>query len=166
MPPEEVAWFVGWLEARGVTYQCNGGWAVDALVGAQTRPHGDLDVFLDERVLDEAIAALRARGYAIVEDWRPVRIELRADERAIDLHPMRIQQNGDGVQALLDGGVLLHEAARRAVGTIGGHPVVVADSARLVELRQGYTARDVDRHDLRMLQQLRCCEPPLLHPGA
>ena len=26
--------------------------------------------------------------------------------------------------------------------------------ARLVELRQGYVARDVDRHDLRVLQQL------------
>lgn len=154
MPPEEVAWFVDWLEARGVTYQCNGGWAVDALVGAQTRPHGDLDVFLDERALDAAIAALRARGYATAEGWRPVRIELRADDRAIDLHPMRIQHNGDGVQALLGGGVRLHEAARRAVGSIGGRRVVVADRARLVELRQGYVARNVDRHDLRVLQQL------------
>ncbi|MFP5251525.1 MAG: nucleotidyltransferase domain-containing protein, partial [Actinomycetes bacterium] len=143
MPPEEVVWFVDWLERREVVYQCNGGWAVDALVGRETRPHRDLDVFLDERALADAVAALRERGYAVVDDWLPVRIELAAEERRVDLHPMRILPGGDGVQALLDGGELVHRAADRTRGSIGGRAVVVASAARLLQLREGYEPRAV-----------------------
>ncbi len=154
MPPEEVVWFVDWLEQRSVVYQCNGGWAVDALVGRETRPHRDLDVFLDELALGDALAALRERGYAVVDDWLPVRIELAAGDRTIDLHPMRILPGGDGVQALLDGGELVHRAADRTSGTIGGRSVVVASAARLLQLRDGYEPRDVDVHDVALLRQL------------
>lgn len=45
----EVLAGVDWLTEHEVVYQINGGWAVDALVGRQTRPHGDVDVFLDAR---------------------------------------------------------------------------------------------------------------------
>lgn len=44
----EVLAVVAWLEAAGVVYQVNGGWAVDALAGRQTRTHRDVDVFVDE----------------------------------------------------------------------------------------------------------------------
>ncbi|WP_306233790.1 nucleotidyltransferase domain-containing protein [Agrococcus beijingensis] len=158
MQGSEVARVVAWLEARGVVYQCNGGWAVDALVGRQTRPHADLDVFLDETAMADAVGWLERDGYRVAVDWLPVRVELRAGEgaasRAVDLHPMRIVPGGDGVQALLDGGSIVHPAASRAVGSVAGQRVVVADAARLISLREGYELRPVDSHDLALLRGL------------
>ena len=154
MEGSEVARIAGWLAARGIVYQCNGGCAVDALVGRQTRPHRDLDVFLDAAAVADAVAWLEQDGYRVAEDWLPVRVELRAEGRAVDLHPMRLEPNGDGVQALLDGGSVVHPVASRTIGRVGGVPVVVADAARLMALRQGYELRAVDRHDLKLLRSL------------
>lgn len=146
MPAAEVARIARHLAELGVTYQCNGGWAVDALVGRQTRPHGDLDVFVDASVVPELVR--------VVEDWLPVRVELREGARAVDVHPMRIEADGDGVQALLGGGSLVHRAAARTVGAVAGEPLAVADAATLLALREGYEPRDVDRHDVALLRGL------------
>ncbi|WP_218961930.1 nucleotidyltransferase domain-containing protein [Actinomyces ruminis] len=55
MPASEVLAVVQWLTARGATYQVYGGWAVDALVGRQTRAHGDLDVFVDATAMPDLL---------------------------------------------------------------------------------------------------------------
>ncbi|MDU0347389.1 hypothetical protein RWX45_00885 [Actinomyces sp. MRS3W] len=55
MPASEVRAVVRWLTTRRVTYQVNGGWAVDALVGKQTREHGDLDVFVDATAIPDLL---------------------------------------------------------------------------------------------------------------
>lgn len=154
MPAAEVARIVDWLEGRGIVYQCNGGWAVDALVGRQTRDHGDLDVFLDETAVADAVAWLEQDGYRIVEDWLPVRVELRSGERAVDLHPMRIEANGDGVQSLLGGGTITHAAASRTIGVVDGCTIVVADAERLLALREGYEPRAIDQRDVALLRAL------------
>lgn len=154
MPAAEVARIVDWLEGRSVVYQCNGGWAVDALAGRQTRTHGDLDVFLDNAAVPDAVTWLEEDGCRLVEDWLPVRVELRSGERAVDLHPMRVEANGDGVQSLLDGGTIRHAAASRTVGVVDGRTIVVADAVRLLELREGYEPRAIDRHDVALLRAL------------
>lgn len=42
---------------------------VDALVGRQTRPHQDLDVFLHEDREADFMAWLTSRSYRVTEDW-------------------------------------------------------------------------------------------------
>lgn len=155
MTAAEVAAVIRCLEARQVTYQVNGGWAVDALVGRQTRPHGDLDVFCDETEVPHLLDWLSRRGYTITEDWRPVRVELTAGDSRVDVHPMRILPSGDGIQQGLGGENFTHPAASRTVGRIGDEQVVVADAARLRELRQGYEPRPEDLHDLRLLDAMQ-----------
>lgn len=154
MPAGEVVEIVDWLDAAGVTYQVNGGWGVDALVGRQTRPHRDLDIFIDAAREDDFLAWLFSRGYRMVEDWRPVRSEVVSHRGRADVHPMRIDTAGDGYQQGLDGDTFVHAARDRDCGRIGGRPVIVANAARLRELRMGYPARDVDRHDLAQLEHL------------
>lgn len=110
---------------------------------------------VDASVVPELVRWLEADGYRVVEDWLPVRVELREGARAVDVHPMRIEADGDGVQALLGGGSLVHRAAARTVGTAAGEPLVVADAATLLALREGYEPRDVDRHDGALLRGLR-----------
>lgn len=150
----EVLAVLEWLKARGATYQVNGGWGVDALVGRQTPPHRDLDVFVDQRVVAELQQWLRSRGYEVVADWLPVRIELASPVGRVDVHPLAIQTNGDGIQQGLDGQTFLHPAADRTTGHIGGREVVVASRTRLIELRQGYEPRPEDLHDLAQLAAL------------
>jgi lincosamide nucleotidyltransferase A/C/D/E len=150
----EVVAVLEWLTARGVTYQVNGGWGVDALVGRRTRSHRDLDVFVDELVVAELLQWLRSREYEVVEDWLPVRIELASPLGRVDVHPMAIQTNGDGIQQGLDGQTFLHSAADRTTGHIGGREVVVGSRTRLIELRQGYAPRPEDLHDLAQLAAL------------
>ena len=67
MDAVEVVRAVGWLEERSVVYQVNGGWAVDALHGSQTRSHGDPDVFVDRRRVDEHIQITMRSGLGTVQ---------------------------------------------------------------------------------------------------
>ena len=154
MDAEEVVRVVDWLDERSVVYQVNGGWAVDALVGSQSRTHGDLDLFVDAGQVDTLIEWLSGRGYEVVEDWRPIRVELRSGDRAVDIHPMTLDATGDGVQKGFGDETFAHRARDRAEGMIRGRPVVVATAARLVELRSGYELRPEDHHDLELLRGL------------
>ena len=54
-PASEVLTIIGWLTEKETVYQVNGGWGVDALVGRQTREHGDLDVFVDADAVPDLI---------------------------------------------------------------------------------------------------------------
>lgn len=154
MPAEEVVRIVDWLDAANVTYQINGGWGVDGLVGRQTRRHRDLDLVVDEEDVPDFLDWLVDRGYRTVEDWLPVRIELASAAGRVDVHPMRIDATGDGIQQGLDHQVYVHAAGERTHGRVGGRTVVVANADRARALRAGYQIRDVDRHDLNQLDRL------------
>lgn len=154
MDAAEVVCVVDWLDERTVTYQINGGWAVDALHGSQTRSHGDLDVFVDATIVDALVEWLEHRGYTVAEDWRPIRVELRDRERGVDVHPMEIDADGDGIQRGFGDEVFAHRKRDRTAGVIGGRPVVVARADRLRDLRAGYALRPVDHHDLELLRAL------------
>lgn len=150
----EVLQIVAWLDTNEAVYQINGGWGVDGLVGRQTRPHQDLDVFLGEEYASCFMAWLASRGYRVTEDWRPVRVQLSGPRGRVDVHPMRLDEAGNGVQQGLDGEVYVHSARDRVTGAICGRAVVVASAERARELRHGYPPRVVDLHDLALLDEL------------
>lgn len=149
---DEVVAIIEYLEARSIAYQINGGWAVDALAGVQTRSHRDVDVFVDADRVRELDAWLIERGYRVDADWDPVRVEWVAGDQRVDVHPMVLAENGDGVQRGFGDEYFLHLAADRAQGRIAGHPVVIANRRRLHELREGYPPRVEDVHDLEILR--------------
>lgn len=154
MPADEVVAVVEWLIIRDVTYQINGGWGVDALVGRETREHRDLDLFVDSTTVPDFLQWLSARGYQIVEDWLPIRVELASERGRIDVHPLELGADGDGIQQGFGQDVFVHPERDRVVGFIGGVEVVVASAARQRQLRTGYEPRPVDMHDLKVLDQL------------
>lgn len=160
MPAEEVLAVVDWLEARGAVHVITGGWAVDALVGRATRPHRDLDVIVEAGACDGLARWLRGRGYEAVVDWLPIRVELRRGRCGVDLHPMKVDGRGDGVQAGFGTQVFEHRAADRTRGRIGGRRVVVATAARLMELHRGYEPRLEDLHDIALLRRLLQSDEP------
>lgn len=160
MPAEEVLAVVDWLEARGAVHVITGGWAVDALIGRATRPHRDLDVIVEAGACDALTRWLRGRGYEVVVDWLPIRVELRRGRCGVDLHPMKVDGHGDGVQAGFGTRVFEHRAADRTRGRIGGRRVVVATAARLMELHRGYEPRPEDLHDIALLRRLLQSDEP------
>ena len=87
-------------------------------------------------------------------DWLPIRIELASERGRVDVHPMVIQPNGDGVQQGFEDAVFTHPAVARARGSIDGMPVIVGTAERLRELRTGYDLRPEDEHDLGLLSHL------------
>ena len=160
MPAEEVLAVVDWLEARGAVHVITGGWAVDALVGRATRPHRDLDVIVEAGACDGLARWLRGRGYEVVVDWLPIRVELRRGRCGVDLHPMEVDGRGDSVQAGFGTQVFEHRAADRTRGRIGGRRVVIATAARLMELHRGYEPRPEDLHDIALLRRLLQSDEP------
>jgi len=63
--------------AEGVVGWLDGGWGVDALLHEQTRSHADVDLVVDVAGLDRLVGSLRAEGYSVLRDERPVAIALR-----------------------------------------------------------------------------------------
>ena len=66
MTADDVCDFLDQLDAHGIRIWLDGGWAVDAGLGSQTRRHGDLDIVIEERDVPMTVAALRGRGYTPV----------------------------------------------------------------------------------------------------
>jgi len=155
MISDAVVRIVGWIDSHDVGYQINGGWAVDALVGRQTRAHRDLDLFVDAAMVPELLRWLLSEGYVEQVNELPARIELRRDQLRVDVHPMTLDSAANGTQWNAAGeAIYTHLAEARTIGHIDGYPVQVATAQRLRELHEGYPPREVDRHDLDLLSQL------------
>jgi lincosamide nucleotidyltransferase A/C/D/E len=128
---------------------------IDALVGHQTRPHRDVDVDIDGAFEEEVLARLKGLGYAIETDWRPNRVELRAPGRGwVDIHPLVLDEDGTARQAALGGGWHQFPPSFFTVGRLGGVsiPYFSIEAQRL--FHSGYERRDVDEHDLGVLDRL------------
>ncbi len=63
MTSHEVTELLDHLERRGVAVWLDGGWAVDALLGEQTRPHADVDIVIEERSVATLRQFLDAEGF-------------------------------------------------------------------------------------------------------
>jgi lincosamide nucleotidyltransferase A/C/D/E len=63
MTAEDVADLIALLEHHGLEVYVDGGWAVDAVLGKQTRPHDDLDIALPHAQVPRLRALLDARGF-------------------------------------------------------------------------------------------------------
>jgi len=149
---QEVLEVVSALERAGCRFWIAGGWGVDAIVGAWTREHRDLDLALDAACEAEVLGVLEGLGYSIETDWRPARVELAAPgARWVDLHPVRFDADGCGRQADGEGGCFEYPAGGFTVGQIAGRAVPCLTAELQVRFRRGYALRDVDLHDLALV---------------
>ncbi|HEY0217090.1 MAG TPA: phosphotransferase, partial [Cellulomonas sp.] len=140
------------LSAAGCRVWVAGGWAVDVLVGRQTRSHRDLDLAVHAEDEAPTVRVLEDRGYRVETDWRPVRVELaRPGGGWVDLHPVDFDDAGNGRQAQLEGGGFDYPRSAFTSGLLAGVEVACLSFAQQVAFRRGYELRPVDLHDLRAL---------------
>lgn len=152
------------LTGAGVEPVVDGGWAVDAVLGRQTRDHGDLDLCLAAEQVDRALQALARRGYGVTEDGRPTRVELRGRGGLgpqVDLHPLVFDPAGNGVQRLSAGSSFTYPAAGLAgAGSIAGRPVRCLTPELQLTCHQGYEPDEDDYDDVAELAALLGIPPP------
>lgn len=143
------------LGAAGLDPWVDGGWGVDALLGTETRRHGDLDLVLPVDDVDAALHTLHDEGFALVRDLRPTAYAVgHPDGREVDLHPVVPRPDGGGEQDLSGDPAL---AGRRfsygppVDGSIAGTSVRCVDPVTQLAAHRGYPPRRIDLQDVRAL---------------
>jgi lincosamide nucleotidyltransferase A/C/D/E len=129
-----------------------GGWAVDALEGAQTRVHADVDVAVDAGQLERVLSHLADYGFCVSVDQLPSRVELTGDY-VLDLHPVVFAPDGSGTQAGLDGDSFPYAPDGFTAGSLDGVDVPCLAARQQRAFRTGYPPRPVDAHDLLLLRR-------------
>ena len=159
---EDVVEVLASLTAADVPWWVAGGWAVDALVGEQTRPHDDVDVMVPADALPRVEASLAKLGFARADESElPAFLILRDPRgRQVDLYLLQFDSAGDGWQEYsstrwdrFSAGELL------GIGEIEGSTVRCLSPDALFRQFLGYTWGEKAIHDLTTLH--RICGTPL-----
>lgn len=161
---------IGYLQSRDVRLWLDGGWAVDALLGEQTRPHNDVDLAVelaDRAKYEEAVADA---GYRFLyhdpdndaEDGTHLNWVVRdRDGRELDVHIV-----DTSTTRVLDDGTAVYGAmpypvgSLDGVGTLLGVDVPCVSPPFLVAFHTGYELQDKDFQDVYALCAKFDIEPP------
>jgi lincosamide nucleotidyltransferase A/C/D/E len=92
------------FEGAGIDVWLDGGWAVDAALGEQTRSHQDLDIIVQISALPQLRKVLGARGFEIKEGGTESNFVL-ADRNGleVDVHAFVFDETGNGVYRMSNG---------------------------------------------------------------
>ena len=140
------------FELRGITVWVGGGWGVDALVGMQTRPHNDIDIYVDKKLADDLIQALIANGYFQVTTEYTTgshTVWYNSANHIVDLH--LIEFKAEDVESLYFEGEAYPLFVLEGTGTIGGVAVQCFTAEAQVLFHQGYEHSEKDVHDVLLL---------------
>jgi lincosamide nucleotidyltransferase A/C/D/E len=143
------------LRDAGVDATVGGGWGIDALLGRQTRPHSDLDLWVAAEDLDALIKTFVHLGIDRLYPWgadRPWNFVVHdGHELRVDLHFYERLSGGQVHYGSVRGGDVFDVACLRGKGTIAGAGVVCDSPEWALQCHTGYLPRSVDRHDVTKL---------------
>lgn len=154
MTADDVGAFLDLMDALGIHLWLDGGWAVDACLGAQARRHDDLDIAVEERDVGTAVAALVERGYAPVprDDTTAWNFVLGDDAgHQVDFHVIVLDAHGRGVYGPPENGEAYPATAFNGTGTVGERSVARVSPECLVAFHTGYRVDATDWHDVSAL---------------
>ena len=149
MDARDAAILVEYLEQHGLEVYVDGGWAVDALLSEQTRPHDDLDIAVPHRDVARLRELLAVRGYREQPrdgTWECNFVLADACGREIDVHSYTLDDAGANVY-----GVAYIREHLTGKGSIHGYPVRCISPEWLVKFHTGYDLAENDFRDVRAL---------------
>jgi lincosamide nucleotidyltransferase A/C/D/E len=135
----------------GARLWIDGGWGVEALLGGQTREHGDLDVALEARHLTAFLEALSGHGFTAVGEDGATAWNFLMQHPAgavIDLQVIVLDADGNGVLGPPVAGNAYPTASLTGRGTIGDRIVDCISAGWAVWFRDAYTGDTEDRADV------------------
>ena len=136
MNAQDVVGFYRTLSKAGVEIWIDGGWAVDALLGHQTRPHKDLDIAVQQKHVSTLRELLEARGYKDVprDDTSPWNFVLGdAKSHAIDVHVIVLDAEGNGIYGPQENGEMYPASSLTGEGAIDGQRVKCISAKDMVK---------------------------------
>lgn len=150
---EDVVWFYSLCEDNGIEVWIDGGWAVDALLQRQTRPHGDLDIALSVEDEPKLRALLRTESFDKLPDGTPWNYVMGdAGGRKIDFHAFTWNEQKQGILGPIENGHVYPASALAGQrGRVLGREVRCIAAEDLVTFHTGYQLRETDHHDVRLL---------------
>lgn len=156
------------LLANGIRVWLTGGWGIDALLGEQTRPHKDLDVFM---LLDDILhmrRLLEQDGYVLEDLWEENCLAVDtlgnetdtafflqdADGRQLDVHAIRLDDSGNALPAWQEAdGFIVKKQDLAGKGWIAGFAVQCITPEMQMICHAGYAVPDKQLHDLELLHE-------------
>jgi lincosamide nucleotidyltransferase A/C/D/E len=154
MDAHRVVGLVEHLAGRGIPVWLDGGWAIDALLGRERRPHDDLDLVAASEDVPRIGAALDELGYIRVAAGDP-RIVVMLDDvgHQVDVHPVVFTPAGNGIYQMTTGGEWVYpghgfSGSGKVLGR--GVPCLTPEVLMLCHAT-GYALDDVHLDDVRAL---------------
>ena len=147
-----IAELLNAIEPLSITAWIGGGWGVDALIGHQTRPHNDIDVYIEKRHAGDFIGTLKSKGYAEVKtDYTTPSHTIWQDaaNRIVDVHLIEFKE--EEPETLYFEGEAYPACVLNGNGTIGGVAVRCFTAEAQLLFHQGYEPGEKDRHDVLLL---------------
>src|SRR5437899_2410694 len=153
MEAADVLQVLDWLRAAGVKVHVAGGWAVDALVGEQSRTHADLDLAFDAVDEQRVLLVLRHAGFQMTTDERPARFVLQDQiGHQVDFHPLAFDASGNGQQVGFGRVTYAYPSAEFGRGMIDGQEVDCLSAKLLIQFHVGYKPTHKDVNDMQLLR--------------
>ena len=149
MDAQDVIELLEFLEESELEIYVDGGWAVDALLGQQTRNHDDLDVAIPHAQVPLLRRLMATRGFHEQpgpDSWECNFVLADAGDRRLDVHAYTLDAAGKNL-----GGVPYAAEHLSGTGVIAKRPVRCIDPAWLVKFHTGYKVDEKDRQDVRLL---------------
>jgi lincosamide nucleotidyltransferase A/C/D/E len=143
------------LGTAGIDVWLDGGWAVDAALGEQTRPHKDVDIILRASDIPALQRVLGRRGFKVRDGGTASNFVL-SDEfgREVDVHAIVFDESGNGVYRMEDGSDWIFPAAGfSGMGSIGGLDVrCLSPEVQVLCHAHGYVPAEKDLRDMELLR--------------
>jgi len=149
MDARDVVDLLDFFEQSGLEVYVDGGWAVDALLGEQTRRHDALDIALPHRQVPLQRRLMEDRGFherPQSDSWECNFVLMDAVGHRLDVHSYTLDAAGNNVS-----GVPYIAEHLTGTGVIGGRTVRCIDPAWLVKFHTSYEVDETDHHDVRRL---------------
>jgi lincosamide nucleotidyltransferase A/C/D/E len=144
------------LEKENIDVWLDGGWAVDSLLGEQTRSHIDLDIVVQQKDVKKLRGLLEARGYRDVERddtsaWNFVLGDNLGHE--VDVHVIIFDNEGNGLYGPKEKGLMYPAGSLGGIGRILGYAIRCVSPGYLVKFHSGYELKEEDFKDVYALHK-------------
>ena len=143
------------FDSDGIDVWLDGGWAVDAALGEQTRTHKDLDIILQVSELGHLRKILGDRGFRMRDGGTESNFVLVDDHGLeVDVHAMVFDEDGNGVYRMHNGDDWIFPAAGfTGRGTILGVNVrCLSPEVQVLCHAHGYVPAEKDLRDMELLE--------------
>lgn len=156
MSAEEVLELYDLLTKRDITIWIDGGWAVDALLGEQTRNHQDLDIAIQHKDLLALKNFLESLGYKEIsrDEEKMWDLVLVNDEgKEIEVHTFTFDSEGKVIEEEYWNGYSADSLA--GMGTIAGQQVRCVSLSQLVKThnKNKRELKATDHQDMELLSK-------------